>query len=245
MTDKRYSSGLVLDFQQCGGQLIAGGNTKVVRCWDVATEKCRNTFNSKSDASLTTLTSAWEYDLNSGYSGLGPDIIVAGFGNGGLRVFDTRSDTGDPVLYMNESRQSLTRRKKYSAFDEHSSWIVDVSFTTYGGRHEIVSGCVAGKVKFWDLRYSSALRTIDHKMQMTALAAHSNVPMFATGSPAQFIKFMAYDGTTQQVIRYHEKISGQRIGPVSSLSFHPHIPYLAAGFADDLVSVYAPKRTIL
>lgn len=28
VTDKRYSSGLVLEFQQCGGQLIAGGNTK-------------------------------------------------------------------------------------------------------------------------------------------------------------------------------------------------------------------------
>jgi regulator-associated protein of mTOR len=81
-------------------------------------------------------------------------------------------------------------------------------------------------------------------MQMTALAAHSQIPMFATGSPAQFIKIMSHDGMTQQVIRYHEKISGQRLGPVSSLSFHPHMPYLAAGFADEIVSVYAPKGTI-
>ena len=242
VADKRYSSGLILEFQQCGGQLIAGGNTKIIRCWDVTTEKCRNSFDSKNDASLTAITSAWDYDYNSGYSGLGPDIVVAGYGNGSLRVFDTRSDKGDPVQIFNEGQSAALRRRKYTDFDEHTSWVVDVSFTTYGGRHEIVSGCVAGSIKFWDLRYSSSIRTIDHKMQMTALSAHSKIPMFATGSPAQFIKIMSHDGSTQQVIRYHEKIVGQRIGPVSCLSFHPHMPYLAAGFADDIVSVYSPKK---
>ena len=79
-------------------------------------------------------------------------------------------------------------------------------------------------------------------MQMTALATHSNVPIFATGSPAQFIKLMAHDGMTQQVIRYHEKIRGQRIGPVSCLGYHPHMPFLAAGFADEIVSLYAPRE---
>lgn len=242
VADKRYSSGLILEFQQCGGQLIAGGNTKIIRCWDVTTEKCRNSFDSKSDASLTAITSAWDYDYNSGYSGLGPDIIVAGYGNGSLRVFDTRSDKGDPVQVFNEGQSAALRRRKYTDFDEHTSWVVNVSFTTYGGRHEVVSGCVAGSIKFWDLRYSSSIRTIDHKMQMTALSAHSKIPMFATGSPAQFIKIMSHDGSTQQVIRYHEKIVGQRIGPVSCLSFHPHMSYLAAGFADDIVSVYSPKK---
>ena len=231
-----------MEFQQTGGQLIAGGNTKIIRCWDVTSEKCRNSFDSKSDASLTAITSAWDYDYSSGYSGLGPDIVVAGYGNGSLRVFDTRSDKGDPVQVFNDGQSVALRRRKYTDFDEHTSWVVNVSFTTYGGRHEVVSGCVAGSIKFWDLRYSSSIRTIDHKMQMTALSAHSKIPMFATGSPAQFIKIMSHDGSTQQVIRYHEMIVGQRIGPVSCLSFHPHMPYLAAGFADDIVSVYSPKK---
>lgn len=111
-----------------------------IRCWDIATERCRNSFESKSDASLTTLTTAWDYDCNSGYSGLGPDIIVAGYGNGSLRVFDSRSSKGDPVLYINDSlnrHNFASRRRKYSEFDEHTSWIVDVSFTTYGGRNEV------------------------------------------------------------------------------------------------------------
>jgi regulator-associated protein of mTOR len=244
VTDKRYSSGLVLDYQQFGGKLTAGGNTKYIRSWDIAMEKCVNTFESKSDACLTTLTTAWDYSFDSGYSGLGPDVIVCGYGNGSLRVFDTRSIKGD-VLYLSDlSRSSSARRRKYSEYDEHTSWIVDVSFTTYGGRHEVVSGCVSGNIKFWDLRYSSSVRTIDHKMQMTALAAHSNVPMFATGSPAQFIKIMSHDGSTQQIIRYHDRIPGQRIGPVSCLCFHPQLPFLAAGFADENVSLYAPKELI-
>ena len=122
MTDKRNSSGLVLEFQQGEGQLISGGNTNVIRCWDISSEKQYNSFESKSDVSLTTLATAWD----------SPNIVVAGYGNGSLRVFDTRSNKGDPVI------PSLTsRRRKHSAYDEHSSWIVDVSFTTYGGRHEV------------------------------------------------------------------------------------------------------------
>jgi hypothetical protein len=141
ISDKRYSSGLVLEFQQCGGQLIAGGNTKIIRCWDVSTGKCRNSFDSKSDASLTAITTAWDYDNTCGYSGIGPDIIIAGYGNGSLRVFDTRSDKGDPVQ-LNDGlhHNSLaSRRRKFTEFDEHTSWIVDVSFATYGGRHEVSS----------------------------------------------------------------------------------------------------------
>jgi WD40 repeat protein len=268
-SDMRYSSGLVLDFQQGGGQLIAGGNTNVIRCWDVSAEKCRNSFDRKCNAPLTTITTACDHDYTNGYSGIGPDVIVAGYGNGSLRVFDTRSSSGDPAQVLNGG--SASRRKKFTEFDEHGSWIVDVSFNTYGGRHEvsyvqvfniltpegsysiysysyirsqIVSGCVAGSIKFWDLRLASSIRTIDHRMQMTALSAHATVPMFATGSPTQFIKIMSHDGMTQQVIRYHEKISGQRIGPVSCLSFHPHAQLLAAGFADDIVSVYAPKKNL-
>ncbi len=108
----------------------------MIRCWDLSTEKCYNSFDSKSEASLTALTNAWCYEHNGGYAGIGPDVIVAGYGNGSLRVFDIRSNTGEPVHIMNEGRPSL-RGRMYSKFDEHTNWIVDVSFTTYGGRHEV------------------------------------------------------------------------------------------------------------
>jgi len=78
-------------------------------------------------------------------------------------------------------------------------------------------------------------------MQMTALAAHHNVPFFATGSPNQFIKIMSHDGSTQQAIRFHDRLPGQRIGPVSCLCFHPQMPFLAAGFADENISLFGWK----
>jgi len=110
-----------------------------------------------------------------------------------------------------------------------------------------MSGCMSGEIKFWDLRMSSSLRTIDvQRSQMTAFAGHSRVPIIATGSHDQFIKLLATDGDTLNVMRYHEVFSGsgQRIGPVSCLAFHPHKMLLAAGFTDEFVSIYSPKGTL-
>jgi regulator-associated protein of mTOR len=136
----RGSTGLILSYQSCGGQLIAGGNSKQLKCWDIESEKCRNAFETKSDAMLTTLTSAWNHSLTDGYSGLGPDIIIGGFSNGALKLYDTRSNDGVPAIHLKESRNSAVKRRlKYTEFEEHSSWIIDVAFTNFGGRHEVRS----------------------------------------------------------------------------------------------------------
>jgi regulator-associated protein of mTOR len=79
---------------------------------------------------------------------------------------------------------------------------------------------------------------------MTALACHSKVPLFASGSPTQFITLLTPDGDTLQMIRYHEELSGQRIGPVRCLDFHPHKLLLAAGAVDKIISLYAPKKIV-
>lgn len=110
---------------------------------------------------------------------------------------------------------------------------------------QVVSGCVGGDVKFYDLRYSSSLRTIDvQRSPMTALAIHPRIPLIATGSHAQFIKiFTLADGDTLDVIRYHDEIHHRRIGPVSNLSFHPHKLMLASCATDEIVSLYEPRYT--
>jgi len=233
-TETRYTSGLVSEWQQLGGRLFVGGNSAFIRLYDLAAEKCINSFNTKSETcSVTTLATAWQKDI-SGYSGLGPDVIIAGYGNGSVRLFDARSNNGELILHSSGEGFGRQRRKRYTTYSEtgHNSWVVDLSFRNYGSRQEIVSGCVEGNIKFFDLRYREALRTIDHghKMQMTALSSHSKIPMIAAGSPSQYIKIMSYDGLTNQMIRFHR--DEQRIGPVSSLTFHPHLPFLAAGFAD-------------
>ncbi len=39
-------------------------------------------------------------------------------------------------------------------------------------------------------------------------------------------------------LRYHQGFLGQRIGPVSCLSFHRHKMFLGIGATDSIVSIY-------
>ena len=55
----------------------------------------------------------------------------------------------------------------------------------------------------------------------------------------QFIKVFDFNGNCLNTIRYHDGFLGQRIGPVSSLAFHPTKPLLAAGATDSIVSIYS------
>ena len=257
---KRGGSGLVTEWQQFSGRLLAGGSSKTIHCWDLEAERCRATFESNLGSCVTTMTTAWDYtssDLQStseGYSGIGPDIFIAGYGNGALKVYDIRANgpVSDVVGSLGSttdrrsSGNSTTRRSrrppKLMQYAEHSSWVVNTAFTGFGGRYEICSGSVAGDIRFFDLRIPESIRTLDvQRSPMTALACHPGIPFFATGSHAQFIKIMSMDGDTLQVIRYHEEIAGQRMGPVSCLAFHPHRPLLAAGATDEIISLYAPK----
>jgi len=259
---KRAGSGLVTEWQQYSGRLLAGGSSKTIHCWDLEAEQCRATFESNLGSCATTITTAWDYtssDLHSGssgYSGIGPDIFVAGYGNGALKVYDIRTKMG-PVSDIGPcGSQSTTdyqsggtsaarrsrRPPKLMQYAEHSSWVVNTAFTGFGGRYEICSGCVTGDIRFFDLRIPESIRTLDvQRSPMTALACHPGIPFFATGSHAQFIKILSMDGDTLQVIRYHEEIAGQRMGPVSCLAFHPHRPLLAAGATDEIISLYSPK----
>lgn len=74
---------------------------------------------------------------------------------------------------------------------------------------------------------------------MTALALHNHAPMLASGTHNQYIKIFDLKGEPKGMIRYHEGFIGQRIGPVSCLTFHPNRLALAAGFTDSgMVCVY-------
>jgi len=243
----RGKSGLVCEWQQYSGTLIAGGNSKHLRCWDLEAEKCSNILEAESDKNvcLTTLTSAWDYeslgvDEPKGSPGIGPSILVGGYSNGVLKVFDIR--TNKAVSEAQTGAKSWAKRRRPTRFMEHNSWIVNTTFTGYGGRYEVMSGSVAGKVKAWDLRMSTSQRTLDlQRSTMTALAFHKRIPVLATGSHAQFINIMTLDGETLKVIRYHEEMSNHRIGPVSCLEFHPYKPLLVAGATDQFVTMYSPK----
>jgi len=235
-------SGLICEWQQFSGSLIAGGNSDCIRCWDLATEQCPTVLETETDACVTALTTAWDTevgDLPRSSYGIGPDVIVAGHSDGSLKVFDIRSSVNSVATIGG------SRKRRHSRFTEHRSWIVDTYFTSYGGQFEILSGSVAGDIRAWDLRMSSSLRRLDvQRKTMTALSVHKRIPIAATGSHAQFIKILTLEGETLQVARFHETITGHRIGPVSCLEFHKEKLVLAAGATNSLVSIYKPKRSV-
>jgi len=246
VVEGKQGSGLVTEWQQYTGHLVVAGSFPSIKWFDLTTQQCVSKQASKNDSCVTTLTTAWDAltctPNDVGCSGIGPSIVVAGYGDGSMKVFDCRTKSNDgPSL---DTSQKNRRNRRMTSYSEHSSWIVNTFFTGFGGNWEIMSGCVAGDVKFWDLRYPYSVRTIDvQRSPMTALAGHARVPIFASGSHAQYIKICAYDGDALQVVRTHDQETkagkiGQRIGPVSCLEFHPHRLLLAAGATDEFTSIF-------
>jgi regulatory associated protein of mTOR len=238
------TSGLVLEWQPYSGTLLAAGNSRSIRCWDLVAEMITNKFATNSSECVTTMTTAWHYDslgqgpAPRGNPGISRDTVVAGFSDGTLKIFDIRTNSA-------VSEVSGHKRQKHRplAYNEHKSWVVNAAFTGYSDRYELLTGTLAGEVKFWDLRMSSSVRTVDvQRSTMTTIAVHPKIPMMATGSHAQFIKILTLDGDTMQVIRYHEKIANHRIEPVSCVTFHPNKPLLATGGTDTYIGLYTTKR---
>jgi len=261
---RRGKSGLICEWQQTTGTLISGGNSRNLHCWDMTAEKCSNIIEVEADKScITALTTAWDEEnataiQNNGFRGTGPEIIVAGLSDGTLKLFDIRMSRSGAAMTTStmandaklRSKVATNRRRLASlnnkTFTEHGSWIVDVSFTSYGNQNEILSGCVAGHMRAWDIRMSSrSLRDIQvQSSPMTALSVHRKIPIAASGSHAQFIKILTLEGEALQSVKFHDLtgIKYDRIGPVSCLEFHRQKLVLAAGSTNALVSVYQPRR---
>jgi len=233
-------SGLFCEWQQHSNKLIAGGNSKYIRCWDLETEKCARSLPTNTDACVTSLCTAWDYELEisaSGCMGMGPNTVVAGHSDGSLKLFDIRSPTGAlPV----DSRRRSARKDKY---EEHSSWIVELSLVSYSGRAELVSGSLDGDLRTWDLRMSGSLRSFQVQRGMTALSVHKQIPLVAGGSHNKFIKLSNLEGESLQIIRQYDELHKQKLDPISCLEFHKHKMVLAAGTTDSLVSIYKPRHT--
>lgn len=262
---QRSKSGLICEWQQTTGTLISGGNSRHMCCWDMTAEKCSNTIEIETgDSCITALTTAWDEDnatriQRNGFRGTGPEIIVAGLSDGTLKIFDIRMPKSAATMAAasttaNSAGSTKVRNRRRlaslnnKAFTEHGSWIVDVSFTSYGNQNEILSGCVAGDIRAWDVRMSSrSLRAMEvQRSPMTALSVHKNIPIAATGSHAQFIKILTLEGETLQSAKFHEEsltgVKFDRIGPVSCLEFHKQKLVLAAGSTNALVSIYQRRR---
>ena len=211
-------SGLVMEFQQHRGLLLATGNSVLLRCWDLTTETCLSSITTGSKSCVTSIAS-W----NDGTS------ICASCGDGSLHMFDLRSPIS-PV-------EVASKR-------EHKNWIVNVHRQA-NSDHLLTSCSVVGDVKLWDHRnMSKSLKTLQAHREgepCTAFAVHDYAPVFASGSHKQFIRIFDTQNSTLSRIHFHDGFLGQRIGPVSCLAFHPYKMCLAAGATDSIISIYTER----
>ncbi|XP_078609645.1 regulatory-associated protein of mTOR-like isoform X2 [Branchiostoma floridae x Branchiostoma japonicum] len=209
-------SGLVVDWEQESGMLLASGDVRIIRVWDTQKEKKLQDIPTGADSCVTSLVS----------DSVGRSLLIAGCGDGSVRLFDRR-------LAPNECRVMTLR--------EHTGWVVKV-FLQKGSEGNIISASVGGDLKFWDPRFSESVKTIQTSQGLASFDVHPQAEIFACGSANQFISLYTLNGENISTIKYHDGFMGQRIGPISCLAFHPHWVHLAAGSTDCFLSVYGERK---
>ena len=203
------NAGLVLDWQQTQGKLLASGDVKVIRIWNAASEMCTAELASRSNSCITALSS----EQVAGF------VFVAGFGNGKIQVYDQRE----------RPQRAMVHR-----YSSHKQWITNVHVQR-GGLREIVSAARNGEVKLWDIRRAHELRTIQAtRSTLRALSVHEHAPVFATGSDTHHVNFFNVDGTfLNSVEPAPTGFLHARPTPVAATAFHPHRMMLACSSLHD------------
>ncbi|KAJ3336924.1 hypothetical protein HDU93_001887 [Gonapodya sp. JEL0774] len=203
-------TGLITDWQQVTGSLLVSGDVKFVRVWDAEKELCVQDFPTKSNSSVTSMTS----DRVSGM------LVVGGFTDGAVRIYDRRLS----------SRESLAMVLQQS---HDSSSIVNVHLRP--GSQELVAGSTSGEIRLWDLRQQNSLKAIPmfQQSEMVTMSVHNHAPIIACGSSTQLIKMTNLEGHILSMIRpYEGGALGSSRSVITALSLHPHRLVLASGSAD-------------
>eukprot|EP01125_Pyxidicula_operculata_P020493 TRINITY_DN758_c0_g1_i3.p3 TRINITY_DN758_c0_g1~~TRINITY_DN758_c0_g1_i3.p3 ORF type:complete len:296 (+),score=69.60 TRINITY_DN758_c0_g1_i3:243-1130(+) len=219
----RQPTAMVLDWQLNDQSIVASGNTDVVKVWDVNKELSVQDMPTNCHSCITTIRS--DKSKNG-------KMVIAGTAEGSVLLFDRRKPKGN-VLCFDESSSSNNNNNK---------GIIISTFLSTSNEYQLISGSSFGEIKFWDVRNQKAsVSTIAGHQQPTvgAIAIHDFAPLIAVGTIDRSIKVFNFSGEKLSMIKYHDGFLGQKIGPVSSLCFHPYKATLAAGATDSIVSIYA------
>ncbi|EST06727.2 Armadillo-type fold [Kalmanozyma brasiliensis GHG001] len=153
-------SGLVVDWLQGSGHLLAGGDSRVIRVWDAHRELCVVDIPTRASSCVTSISSESDFG----------HLFVAGFGDGTVGVYDRR----------NPPEASLVR-----LWEEHQTWVQNVHLQKRGSR-ELVTASVDGEVRLWDMRVRSSIArlSLGSKLggKMSCMAVHERIPLFAVSS---------------------------------------------------------------
>ncbi|KAK4219049.1 WD repeat-containing protein mip1 [Rhypophila decipiens] len=199
MVPSNVNSGMVFDWQQVNGQVLVAGDERVIRIWNAGHEICTHEIPARSGSCVTSLTS----DQMSG------NIFVAGFGDGAIRVFDSR----------NKPQQAMVLKWK----DESRQWVRSVHMQR-GGQRELLSASRNGKVRFWDIRMDQPLKSFQTTRDVLRTASvHEHLPVFAVGTGAHLVKVFDFDGhELSRVEPYSSFLQGGKSTAITATAFHPH-----------------------
>ncbi|KID72660.1 Target of rapamycin complex 1 subunit mip1 [Metarhizium brunneum] len=222
MVPSNVNSGMVFDWQQVTGRILVAGDVRVIRVWYAAHETCVMDIPARSGSCVTSLTS----DQMTG------NIFVAGFGDGAVRVFDTRLRPQD----------SMVRKWK----DESDrQWIKSVHMQR-GGQRELVSASRNGKVKVWDIRMDRPLHSFQTTRDTLRTAStHEHLPVFAVGTSQHAVKVFNLDGNELSRLEPYSSFLQQNRGvPIAATAFHPHRPILGcAARGDHHINLFTCEKT--
>ncbi|XP_064891196.1 regulatory-associated protein of mTOR isoform X2 [Columba livia] len=210
-------AGMVVDWEQETGLLMTSGDVRIIRIWDTDREMKVQDIPTGADSCVTSLSCDSHRSL-----------IVAGLGDGSIRVFDRR-------MALSECRVMTYR--------EHTAWVVKA----YLQKHpegNIMSVSVNGDVRFFDPRMPEPVKVLQIVKGLTALDIHPQANLFACGSMNQFTAIYNGNGELINNIKYYDGFMGQRVGAISCLAFHPHWPHLAVGSNDYYISVYSVEKRV-
>eukprot|EP00252_Welwitschia_mirabilis_P005146 TRINITY_DN15582_c0_g2_i1.p1 TRINITY_DN15582_c0_g2~~TRINITY_DN15582_c0_g2_i1.p1 ORF type:complete len:1293 (+),score=268.23 TRINITY_DN15582_c0_g2_i1:213-3881(+) len=209
----------VIDWQQSTGFLYASGEISSIMVWDLDREQLASSIPSPTDVSITSLSAS---QVQGGQ-------LVAGSQDGSVRLYDVRT------------REMLVCSAKPHI---HGARVVGIDFQPGMDPAKIISASIAGDVQFLDFRKGTnpCLTINTYKGTFSALAVHRHAPVIACGSAKQHIKVFSTTGEPLSAIRYHNSFLVQKIGPVTSLAFHPYNILLAAGATDSMVSIYSGEN---
>ncbi|XP_008048687.1 regulatory-associated protein of mTOR [Carlito syrichta] len=210
-------AGMVVDWEQETGLLMSSGDVRIVRIWDTDREMKVQDIPTGADSCVTSLSCDSHRSL-----------IVAGLGDGSIRVYDRR-------MALSECRVMTYR--------EHTAWVVKAHLQKHPeGR--IMSVSVNGDVRVFDPRLPESVNVLQIVKGLTALDIHPQANLIACGSVNQFTAIYNGNGELINNIKYYDGFMGQRVGAISCLAFHPHWPHLAVGSNDYYISVYSVEKRV-
>ncbi|EGR47411.1 uncharacterized protein TRIREDRAFT_63937 [Trichoderma reesei QM6a] len=223
MVPSNVNSGMVFDWQQATGRVLVAGDVRVIRVWFAGHETCIMDIPARSGSCVTSLTS----DQMTG------NIFVAGFGDGAVRVFDTRL----------KPQESMVRKWK----DETDrQWIKTVHMQR-GGKRELVSASRNGKIKVWDIRMDKALHSFQTTRDTLRTASvHEHLPVFSVGTSAHTVKVfnLSHGSELSRLEPYSSFLQQTRGTPISATAFHPHRPILGcAARGDHHINLFTCEKT--